>query len=174
MEAFPFYLPPLPLCIMCIVSHFLHVATLIVEITTSGGDTVAGEQYTLTCTVTVPESSGLSGTPTVGWTGGEGKTGVTEGTAETSGRVTTVTLTFDPLQDSQDGVYTCSTTLPVSGMDSATGMDVFTLDVVGMSLCYAGIRCAMQVCVSTNGIYSTCKYSRTFSVLSRHHIVTPA
>ena len=88
---------------MCIVSHFLHVATLILEITTSGGDTVAGELYTLTCTVTVPESSGLSGTLTFGWTGDEGKTGVTEGTAETSGRVTTLTLTFNPLQDSLDG-----------------------------------------------------------------------
>ena len=138
---------------MCIVSHFLHVAILIVNITTSGGDTVAGEQYTLTCAVTVPESSGLSGTPTVVWTGDEGKTGVTEGIAETSGRVTTLTLIFNPLQDSQDGDYTCSATLP-AGMDPATGMNVFTLDVVGMSLCYAGIRCAVQVCVSTNGVYS--------------------
>ena len=159
---------------MRIVSHFLHVATLIVGITTSGGDTVAGEQYTLTCTVTVPESSGLSGTPTVVWTGDEGKTDVTEGTAETSGSVTTLTLTFNPLQDSLDGDYTRSASLPVPGMDPVTGLNVFTLDVVGMSLCYAGIRCAVQVCVSTNGVYSTCKYSCTFSVLSRHHIVTPA
>ena len=115
------------------MSHFLHVATLIVEITPSGGDTVAGEQYSLTCTVTVPESSGLSGTPTVVWTGDEGKEGVTEGTAETSGRVTILTLTFDPLQDSQDGDYTCSATLPVSGMDPVIGMNVYIVDAVGMS-----------------------------------------
>ena len=115
------------------MSHFLHVATLIVEITTSGGDTIAGEQYTLTCTVTVPESSGLTGTPTVGWTGDEGKTGITEDTPMTSGRVTTLTLTFSPLQDSQDGDYTCSATLPVPGMDPATGMNVYTLDVVGIT-----------------------------------------
>ena len=116
-----------------LVSLSLYPALLILEITTSGGDTVAGEQYTLTCTVTVPESSGLTGTPTVEWTGDEGKTGVTEGTAMPSGRVTTLTLTFNPLQDSQDVDYTCSATLPVSGMDPATGMNVFTLDVVGMS-----------------------------------------
>ena len=101
------------------------------EITTSGGDTVAGEQYTLTCTVTVPD--GLTGTPTVEWTGDEGKTRVTEGRADTSGSVTTLTLTFNPLQDSQDGDYTCSATLPVPEMDPVIGMNVFTLDVVGMS-----------------------------------------
>ena len=145
---------------MYIVSHLLHLVLLILDITPSGGDTVAGEQYTLTCTVTVPESSGLSGTPTVGWTGDEGKTGVTEGTAETSGSVTTLTLTFNPLQDSQDGVYTCSGSLPVSGMDPATGMNVFTLDVIGMSLCYAGIRCAVQsLCVYKWSLLNTYIFS---------------
>ena len=103
------------------------------KITTSGGDTVAGEQYTLTCTVTVPESSGLSGTPTVEWTGDDGQTGVTEGTPETSGRVTTLTLTFNPLQDSQDGVYTCRATFSCQGVTDQTvsGLAVLELDVIG-------------------------------------------
>ena len=100
------------------------------EITTTGGDTVAGEQYTLTCTVTVPESSGLSVTPTVVWTGDEGKTGVTEGIPETLGRVTTSTLTFNQLQDSQDGMYTCMATFSCRGVtdQTASGLE---LDVVG-------------------------------------------
>ena len=158
---------------MCIVSHFLHPATLIVEITTSGGNTVAGEQYTLTCTVTVPESSGLSGTPTVGWTGDEGKTDVTEGTAETSGRMTTLTLTFSPLQDSQDGDYTCSATLPVPGMDPATGMNVFTLNVVGMSLCYAGIRCEVQsLCVYKWSLLNMQVFTYIFSTFQTPHCYT--
>ena len=107
-------------------------ASLQVEITTSGGDTVAGEQYTLTCTVTVPESSGLSGTPTVEWTGDEGKTGFTEGTAETSGRMTTLTLTFTQLRDSQDGMYTCMAAFSCQDVTDQTASAVWNLDVVGM------------------------------------------
>ena len=100
------------------------------EITTSGGDTAAGEQYTLTCTVTVPD--GLSCTLTVVWTGDEGMTGVTEGTAETSGRVTTLTLTFNPLRDSQDGVYTCMATFSCQDVIGQTASAVQNLEVVGM------------------------------------------
>ena len=110
------------------MSSFFHPAFILLEIATSGGDSVAGEQYTLTCTVTI--SPDLTGTPTVEWTGDEGVMSVTEGTPETSGRVTTLTLTFDPLQDSQDGIYTCNTTL-VSGMDTLTVMKTLTLEVIG-------------------------------------------
>ena len=101
-----------------------------VEITPNGGDTVAGEQYTLTCTVTVPD--GLTGTLTVVWTGDDGMTGVTEGTAETSGRVTTLTLTFNPLRDSQDGGYTCMATFSCRDVTDKTASAVQNLDVVGM------------------------------------------
>ena len=98
---------------------------------TTSGDTVAGEQYTLTCTVTVPESSGLSGTPTVEWTGDEGKTSVTEGKPDTSGRVTTLTLTFNLLQDSQDGVYTCTAAFDLTD-PTICGAAAWTLEVMGI------------------------------------------
>ena len=114
-----------------IILRLSPVNIVLMKITTSGGHIVAGEQYTLTCTVTVPESSGLSGTPTVLWTGEEGMTGVTEGTAETSGRVTTLTLTFDPLQYSQDGVYTCIATFSCQDMTDQTGLAAQELDVIG-------------------------------------------
>ena len=99
-----------------------------VEITGLTDSPVAGEMYSLTCTVTI--SPDLTGTPTVGWTGDEGVMSVTEGTPETSGRVTTLTLTFNPLQDSQDGEYTCITTL-VSGIYTLTVMKTSTLEVMG-------------------------------------------
>ena len=105
-------------------------ASLQVEITTSGGDTVAGELYTLTCTVTVPDD--LSGTLTAEWTGDNGKTGFTEGTAMTSGRVTTLTLTFDPLRDSQDGMYTCMAAFSCQDVADQTASAVQNLDVVRM------------------------------------------
>ena len=105
-------------------------ASLQVEITTSGGDTAAGEQYTLTCTVTVPD--GLSGTLTVVWTGDDGMTGVTEGTAETSGRVTTLMLTFNPLQDSQNGDYTCMAAFSCQDVTDQAASAVQNLAVVGM------------------------------------------
>ena len=105
-------------------------ASLQVEITTSGGDTVAGEEYTLTCTVAVPD--GLSGTLTVVWTGYERMTGVTEGTPDTSGRNTTLTLTFNPLRDSQDGDYTCMATFSCQDVTDQTSSDVWNLDVIGI------------------------------------------
>ena len=97
---------------------------------TSSGDTIAGVQYTLTCTVAVPD--GLTGTPTVVWTGDEGKTGITEGTAVISGRVITLTLIFTPLQDSQDGGYTCMATFSCQDVTDQTTSAVRNLDVVGM------------------------------------------
>ena len=100
------------------------------EITPTGCDTVAGEQLTLTCTVTVPD--GLTGTPTVVWTGDDGMTGVTEGTPDTSGRNTTLTLTFNPLRDSQDGDYTCMATFSCQDVTDQTASVVRNLDVVGM------------------------------------------
>ena len=111
--------------------YFWFVNIVLMKITTSGGHTIAGEQYTLTCTVTVPESSGLSGTLTVVWTGDEGKTGVTEGTPDTSGRVTTLTLTITQLRDSQDGVYTCMAAFSCQDVTDQTVSGVWNLDVIG-------------------------------------------
>ena len=120
-------------CLDYSLSAPLAPAILIVEITPNGGgDTVAGDHYTLTCTVTVPESSGLSGALTVVWTGDERKTGVTEGTPDTSGRNTTLTLTFNPLRDSQDGNYTCMATFSCQDVTDQTASVVRNLDVVGM------------------------------------------
>ena len=145
------------LCLDDSLSASLAPASLQVEITTSGGDTVAGEQYTLTCTVTVPESSVLSCTPIIVWIGDEGMTGgITAGTPDTLDRVTTSTLTFNPLQDSQDGDYTCNATLPFSGMDPTTGKNAFTLNVVGRSVHVVARYSLAFHTRSTLCAYSTC------------------
>ena len=77
-----------------------------ISISTTGVPT-AGEEYTLTCRVIVS-----AGTPTIQWqysngnmvtTGGD----ITVGSPETSGTVTTLTLTFNPLQTSHGGEYSC-------------------------------------------------------------------
>ena len=112
--------------------------TLPVAITASGVDAVAGGQYTLTCTVTVPDGLLQLNTPTVEWVGNEGVMNVTEGTIEVSSSGVATTLTFSPLQDSQDGLYTCRATffcehvtdMPVSDSDE------LTLKVMGMYICF--------------------------------------
>ena len=71
------------------------------------GVPTAGEEYNLTCSVIVS-----AGTPTIQWqysngsnvtTGGD----ITVGSQETSGSVTTLTLTFNPLHTSHGGEYIC-------------------------------------------------------------------
>ena len=71
------------------------------------GVPTAGEEYTLTCSVNVS-----AGTPSIQWqysngsnvtTGGD----ITVGSQETSGTVTTLTLTFNPLLTSHGGEYIC-------------------------------------------------------------------
>ena len=78
----------------------------------SVGSSVAGEQLTLTCSVSVLE--GASGIPIVEWRGADGsiltnmESGrIVVGDPTTNGSTTTVTLQFSPLHTSNAGVYTC-------------------------------------------------------------------
>ena len=77
-----------------------------ISISATGAPT-AGEEYTLTCSVNVS-----AGSPSLQWqysngsnviTGGD----ITVGSQETSGTVTTLTLTFNPLLTSCRGEYFC-------------------------------------------------------------------
>ena len=97
------------------------------EITSSSDNAVAGEMYTLTCTVTGPT---LGTNLTVEWAGTGSGGGldmdVTEGALITMGNVTTLNLIFDPLQDSQDGDYTCMVTFMTD-----TSLNTIALNVIG-------------------------------------------
>ena len=139
-------------------------------ITASGVD-VAGGQYTLTCTVTVPDGLLQLNTPTVEWVGNEGVMNVTEGTIEvsSSGVSLTTTLTFSPLQDSQDGRYTCRATFfceHVTDM-SVSDSDEWTLKVMGTYIFHqyrilpAPCRVTVTVSATGNPIYSTYNYCYT-------------
>ena len=71
---------------------------------------VAGNNYTLTCTVTL--TNGLSGFPEVMWLNSNGQEIVSEGDTTvygplTSGLITTLILEFDPLRIRDEGLYTC-------------------------------------------------------------------
>ena len=73
----------------------------------TGGVPTSGEEYNLTCSVNVS-----AGSPSIQWqysnvnmvaTGGD----ITVGSQETSGNITTLTLTFNPLHTSHGGEYIC-------------------------------------------------------------------
>ena len=71
---------------------------------------VAGNNYTLTCSVTL--TNGLSGFPEVMWLNSDGQEIVSEGDTTvygplTSGLITTLILEFDPLRIRDEGLYTC-------------------------------------------------------------------
>lgn len=77
----------------------------------------AGNQHTLTCAATV--STYLSVTPTIEWSLPEGvkNSSITVGGQSTSGAITAKTLTFNPLRTSHGGVYQCTATINISGIE---------------------------------------------------------
>ena len=78
---------------------------------------MAGDNLTLTCTVTLP--SGVTDTPVFQW---EGPSGVisTSVTSMTNGHTVSSDLTLDGISTSQAGQYTCTATLSGSITDSIT------------------------------------------------------
>ena len=72
---------------------------------TAGGNPTLGQQYILTCNVSV--ASGVTGTPTVQWVGPGSSTPMATGGDFT---VRNTTLTINPLRQSHAGQYTCQAT----------------------------------------------------------------
>ena len=102
---------PLSCSVMFQLTRFLKLFSYSAEqydisISTTGVPT-AGEEYALTCRVNVS-----AGSPSIQWQYSNGSnvtTGrdITVGSLETSGTVTTLTLTFNPLLTSRGGEYSC-------------------------------------------------------------------
>ena len=83
-------------------------------VTISGvSDGLAGDNLSLTCTVTVEEY--LTVVPTVQWSGGSVRLedGVTESETSHDGVNSTRTLTFSPLHTSHGAEYTCQADISI-------------------------------------------------------------
>ena len=91
---------------------------------TAGGNPTLGQQYTLTCNVTV--ASGL-GTPTVQWMGPGSSAPIVTGGDFTVSSTSPYTLTINPLRQSHAGQYTCR-----AMVGSDTGTASVMVDIPGM------------------------------------------
>ena len=102
-----------------------------IEAETPGTTPLAGDSYTLTCTVQVVE--GLVVKPVVQWLDPFSNAIVngsdfTVGNPVTNGTTTTLTLTFNPLHTSHGGRYTCQASVTVNvvsiSVSNSTTFDV--------------------------------------------------
>ena len=76
---------------------------------TVGRNSTLGQQYTLTCNVSV--ASGVTGTPTVQWVGPSSSAPIATGGDFTVSSISPYTLTINPLRQSHAGQYTCQATV---------------------------------------------------------------
>ena len=94
--------------------------TVLVSIT-AGENPTLGQQYTLTCNVTVASGSG---TPTVQWVGPGSSAPIATGGDFTVSSTAPYTLTINPLRQSHAGQYTCQATV---GGDTGTGSTIVNI-----------------------------------------------
>jgi hypothetical protein len=88
------------------------------NVTVSGvGEGTAGQEITLTCTVTVVDHLVVS--PEVQWTGGSvGENAVIQSSMTTSNQATTIqTLTFSPLSTTHGAKYTCQAAINIPSIN---------------------------------------------------------
>ena len=87
------------------------------------GSSVAGDEYSITCTV-MEDIEGLTNSPTLQWVDPDGNTvsGELITVDETTDMSATQTLTFDPLHTSDGGDYTCQAMLvsPPGDIENST------------------------------------------------------
>ena len=90
----------------------------------AGGNPTLGQQYTLTCNVSVTSGSG---TPTVQWMRPDSSTPIANGGDFTVSSTSPYTLTINPLRQSHAGQYTCRATV---GNDTGTASVI--VDIQGI------------------------------------------
>ena len=96
---------------------------------TAGGNPTLGQQYTLTCNVSV--ASGVTGTPGVQWVGAGRSAPIVTGGDFTVSSTSPYTLTINPLRPSHAGQYTCQATV---GGDNGTA-SVMVENIPGIYVC---------------------------------------
>ena len=107
------------------------------------GPSVAGYNYTLTCTVTVTE--GMLATPNIWWTNADNQLISSSGDIIlhdplTAGLATNLTLYFDPIRTMDGGTYICMAS--VSSPALATPLNSSSTHVISvlLSKCYTHCR----------------------------------
>ena len=95
---------------------------------------IAGENFVLTCTMTVVDNLVANATQTISWSGGSVGS-VMESKATHSGNVTMRTLTFSSLNTSDGAEYTCLAEISVSSINvTRTGSETRAVIVQSKSL----------------------------------------
>lgn len=118
---------------------FLVPATAIMMSINSVSPSVAGYNYTLTCTVTLTE--GILGTPTIWWTNADGQQISSSGDiilhdSMTSGLTTNLTLYFDPIRTTDEGIYNCVASVSSPSLATPLNSSTTYFISVRLSKCY--------------------------------------
>ena len=110
------------------MSTFIPPTTMYTELVfvTKGKIPVLGQQYSLTCNVTI--SNGIVGDPTVEWMWPNGSNVITTGGDFTISHTPSNTLTINPLRESHAGQYTCR-----ASVGGVSGTASVTVNATGMS-----------------------------------------
>ena len=108
---------------------------------TAAGSMVAGDEYSLTCTVT-KSNAGLTGSPSAEWIGPNGgsvlsASDITVESLLSDSMASSVRLTFARLHTSFSGLYTCQGVVPSPAVEGGvTASDNSTVTVKSESGCY--------------------------------------
>ena len=108
------------------------------------GDSTAGDTLTLTCSIVVSEET--PGEPTVEWRRVSddnivtSEDSITVGNPSTVGKITTVTLEFNPIKTSHAGQYTCRANISSSPLEGPQTVFVTEDIIVQSMLCACAIR----------------------------------
>ena len=109
--------------VLCCIQRAVPQAWATVQISTPPDDSaIVGREFVMTCTVTVVE--GLTVIPEVVWIGPDGNiTGtknITMGYEQTTGLVTTRSLTLHSLQSSEGGQYSCMAAVNIRKLETSS------------------------------------------------------
>ena len=127
----------------------------------SSGASTAGQAHTLICTATIVENLVIE--PTLEWLDTDrrvvGGNSITVGSSVTTGTITSLTLTFDPLHISHGGRYTCRASINIFLSNSNETSDV----VVVQSKSIEDVNGCMCV---RHSLYAVVAYKVRFAVKS--------
>ena len=121
------------------------------------GSTVAGNTYSLVCSVT-EDVAGLTGSPSVQWIGPDGSTAVSTTGSMSNQTSSSLTLTFQPLTTSSGGLYTCLATLPSPAVTGDITANTSLEVIVKSTFLYIGLFSDILVLKIPYSFQANCGY----------------